>query len=350
MKKYVLSTKLIPIILAGISAALFGLATPISKILLDSSNPFLLAGLLYLGASIGLLPKVILKKELFFILKLNNSNLKRLLGAIILGGIIGTILILIGLKYSSASSVSLWLNFELIATAVLGFLFFKDYLGKKGWIGVFIALTSGIILTINEGHSGVISSSLIIAACICWGFDNHFTALIDGISATQSTFLKGLFAGIINTIIGISISNISISTNFIIYSLILGSISYGISIVLYIISAQKLGAIRSQIIFSSAPFFGVIFSMLLLSESITILQMISFVLLLISISLMTYDRHEHFHEHFEIEHTHYHHHDDMHHEHNHTNKVLNHEHLHNHINEIHSHPHWPDLHHRHDHK
>ena len=67
MKKYVLSTKLIPIILAGISAALFGLATPISKILLDSSNPFLLAGLLYLGASIGLLPKVILKKELFFI-------------------------------------------------------------------------------------------------------------------------------------------------------------------------------------------------------------------------------------------------------------------------------------------
>jgi len=350
MKKYVLSYKLFPIILAGISAALFGLATPMSKILLNEINPFLLAGLLYLGASIGLFPIIILKKEILFIVKLNSVNFKRLFGAIVLGGIIGPILILIGLKYSSASSVSLLLNFELIATAVLGFLFFKDYLGKIGWIGVCIALTSGIILTINEGHSGVVSSILIIIACICWGFDNHFTALIDGISATQSTFIKGLFAGTINTIIGLSISNNSVSSNLIIYAVILGSISYGISIVLYIISAQKIGAIRSQIIFSSAPFFGVIFSILILSESITILQIISFGLLLVSILLMTCDKHCHFHEHYEIEHTHYHNHEDIHHQHNHTYKVLNHDHLHNHINENHSHPHWPDLHHRHDHK
>jgi drug/metabolite transporter (DMT)-like permease len=341
--------KLFPIILAGISAGLFGLATPASKILLNDINPFLLGGLLYLGASAGLLPVVLARKELSYLIKLNRTNLLRLAGAISFGGLIGPILLLFGLKYSVASSVSLWLNFELIATAVLGFLFFKDFLGKKGWIGVGIALASGIILTINGGSSGIVSALLVVAACICWGLDNHFTALIDGISAIQSTFLKGFFAGIINTCIGIFISPDIINGRSIISALILGSISYGISIVLYIVSAQKLGAIRSQIIFSSAPFFGVIFSVLFLSETLTAMQLVSFALLVISITVMAYDRHEHRHEHFEIEHTHIHGHDDMHHEHNHSDKISNHEHLHKHEKGIHSHPHWPDIHHRHDH-
>ncbi len=344
-----IKNNIFPIILAIISALLFGIATPINKLLLNDMNPFSLAGLLYLGASIGLFPVVLSRKELFYIFKLNRSNVNRLCGAIILGGIIGPILILFGLKFASASSVSLWLNLELVATSVLGFLFFKDYLGRKGWIGVMIALTSGVLLTINEGNSGIISALLVTSACICWGFDNHFTALIDGISAVQSTFLKGFFAGIINITIGFFIFNSPISFKFIIYGIILGSISYGISIVFYIISAQKLGAIRSQIIFSSAPFFGVFFAVFFLSERITILQIISFILLIFSITLLAFEKHEHRHEHDKIEHTHLHNHDDFHHDHKHDEKISFHEHLHLHKNLVHSHPHWPDIHHRHKH-
>ncbi len=350
MKRNILFIKLFPLLLAGISAVLFGLATPACKMLLNDINPFLLAGLLYLGASAGLFPVLLTKKELFYLLKLDKTNLKRLSGAIFLGGIIGPILLLFGLKFSSASSVSLWLNFELIATTILGFLFFKDFLGKRGWLGVAIALASGIILTINEGRPGVLSVILVISACVCWGFDNHFTALIDGISAIQSTFLKGFFAGIINTGVGIYLSGPLIPINFIFYAIILGSISYGISIVLYIISAQKLGAIRSQTIFSSAPFWGVIFSVIFLSESISSLQLVSFVLLIVSIILMSYDKHEHYHEHSELEHTHYHRHDDLHHDHIHDHNISYHEHMHKHENNAHTHPHWPDIHHRHNHE
>ncbi len=337
------------IILALISAALFGINTPVNKFLLSDINPFFLAGLLYLGASVGLLPVILARGELFYLFHLNRSNRIRLTGSVILGGMLGPILILSGLKFSSASSVSLWLNLELAATTVLGFLFFKDFLGLKGWIGVALALISGVILTVNEGNSGILSAVLVGSACICWGFDNHFTALIDGISAVQSTFIKGLFAGTVNTAAGYYLSERSVPHEFILYALILGSVSYGVSIVLYIISAQKLGAIRSQIIFSSAPFFGVFFSMIFLSETISILQFVSFSLFVFSIILFISEKHEHHHHHHEIEHTHLHRHDDMHHEHYHDKEITYHEHIHQHKADEHAHPHWPDMHHRHKH-
>ena len=337
------------IILALVSAALFGITTPVNKFLLSDINPFFLAGLLYLGASIGLFPVILARGELPYLFNLNRSNKLRLSGSIILGGILGPIFILSGLKSASASSVSLWLNLELAATTVLGFLFFKDFLGIKGWIAAALALISGLILTVNEGHSGILSAILVGSACICWGFDNHFTALIDGISAVQSTFIKGLFAGTLNTAAGYYLSDKPVPYEFILYALLLGSISYGISIVLYIISAQKLGAIRSQIIFSSAPFFGVFFSMVFLSESISNLQIVSFSLFVFSIMLFMFEKHEHYHHHHKLEHTHFHRHDDMHHEHRHDIKSSYHEHLHQHEEDEHAHPHWPDMHHRHKH-
>jgi len=337
------------IMLALLSAALFGITTPVNKLLLNDINPFFLAGLLYLGASIGLAPVIFYRGELPLIFKLNRINKLRLSGSVIFGGILGPILILSGLKSASASSVSLWLNLEMAATAALGYMLFKDYLGSRGWSGVFLALISGVILSVNEGHSGVISAILVSLACICWGFDNNFTALIDGISAVQSTFIKGIFAGTVNVSIGCMLSNQSVSMAMIFYAMILGCVSYGISIVLYIISSQKLGAIRSQILFSSAPFFGVFFSMIFLSEKISRIQVVSFSLFIFSIILMISEKHEHGHHHDEVEHTHFHRHDDMHHQHHHDVKVEYHEHLHKHESADHTHPHLPDMHHRHKH-
>lgn len=349
MKNKTIHAGLLPVLFAALSAALFGMATPFSKILLRDINPFLLAGLLYLGASAGLLPALLIRGDLSRLKGLNSVNRKRVAGAVLLGGMAGPILLLSGLRLASASSVSLWLNFELVATALLGFLFFRDYLGPRGWIGVVMALVSGVMLTVHEGSPGILSALLVISACLCWGFDNHFTALIDGITAAQSTFIKGLFAGTVNTMIGICISGFSLSAAMLVQAIILGAVSYGASIVLYIMSAQRLGAIRSQIIFSSAPFLGVFFSVIFLGESVSGLQAASFVLLLFSISAMTLDRHEHQHEHSETEHTHFHRHDDLHHNHPHDDNDQYHEHIHRHEKSIHSHPHWPDMHHRHEH-
>jgi drug/metabolite transporter (DMT)-like permease len=340
-----------PIFLALLAALFFGAATPISKPLLNHLTTFQLAGLLYLGAAGGVV--VLLLREGKFLLpwQLDRRNAFRLIGAILFGGIFGPIALLWGLQQSSAASVSMWLNLEMVATAVLGHFFFKDYLTSRSWLaagGVFVAAG---ILAAGEGIAGIQAGILVALACACWGIDNHLTALIDGITPAQSTFWKGLVAGSTNLLIGASLVPIEAPFPSILSGLAVGAVSYGLSIVFYITAAQHLGATRSQLIFSSAPFLGVLLAIGILREPLTLIQGLSAILFLISILVLFREQHQHHHEHVDLNHEHLHCHDDDHHLHQHPDDrgSLRHNHHHSHEAMAHGHPHWPDLHHRHDH-
>ncbi len=338
--------------LALLSAALFGAATPASKMLLGSLSAFQLAGFLYLGAAIGGLIVIIRQGSWRPLWKMSAKNRAHLSGAIFFGGIVGPVLLLLGLRIASAASVSLWLNLELVATATLGWLFFKDHLGKYGWLGVVGTVLAGVILSLDEGVSGVWAGLLVFGACISWGFDNHFTALIDGITPSQSTFWKGLVAGSVNLLIGIFWNPFEASISTAMGAIVVGILSYGASITLYITSAQVLGATRAQMFFASAPFFGLGLSAIMLGETISALQIISAIILIISLSALFRDQHIHKHQHEAMAHEHSHSHDDDHHHHTHPDLDPSHRHSHWHEHEPleHAHPHWPDLHHRHKHE
>ena len=129
--------------MAVLSAVFFGMAAPLSKILLADLNYFLLAGLLYLGAAAGLLPFTLFQARIK-IDRVGKKNILRIVGSILFGGVLGPVLLLLGLKIADAASVSLWLNLELVATAVLGWLFFKDHLDLRGWLGTGGAILAGI--------------------------------------------------------------------------------------------------------------------------------------------------------------------------------------------------------------
>lgn len=64
----------------------------------------------------------------------DRRNRLRLAGAVFFGGVLGPVALLYGLRLAEAASVSLWLNLELAATAVLGAIVFRDYLGVRGWL------------------------------------------------------------------------------------------------------------------------------------------------------------------------------------------------------------------------
>lgn len=339
------------IVIALLSAALFGASTPIGKALLENLPPFQLAGLLYLGAALGVLPFCFSRKTPLRITKIDRKNFLRLSGAIALGGILGPVLLLFGLQVASSATVAMWLNLELVATAILGFIVFKDHLGLFGWIGVGGTVLASVMLTWHEGNIGVFALVIVAGASICWGIDNHLTALIDGITPTQSTFWKGLIAGTINVCIGLILEVSDGSFLLIAGAIIVGIFSYGISISLYIWSAQNLGATRSQMIFASAPFFGVILSVILLGENLSWLQIGAALLLIFSILILFRDQHDHYHMHEAMDHNHGHRHDDYHHTHTHKKSPNNsqHGHWHSHEPTSHNHPHWPDVHHRHDH-
>jgi len=106
--------------------------------------------------------------------------------------------------------------------------------------------------------------------------------------------------------------------------------SYGVSIFLYILSAQSLGATRSQILFSTSPFWGIALAWLLLNEPINPIVILAFSFLVAGIVCSNLSSHSHRHTHQAITHIHLHRHDDGHHDHSHTgyDKSKNHIHIH----------------------
>ena len=340
-------------IITGILAGfLFGVATPFSKLLLAGLNSFQLAGLLYLGAALAMLPYILRK----------NSNLKLLfrpgcraktVGIIFFGGFAGPLLLLAGLKTANAASVSIWLNMELVATAILGVFIFKDALDRNTWTGVVLTIAAGVITSFGEGSAGITSGLLITAACICWGIDNHLTALTDGASPQTVTFVKGTVAGSVNLMIGCLIASQSMVFGNVIPAIIVGIFAYGFSIVLYVTSAQNIGATRSQILFSTAPIWGVVLSYLFVHEPFQWVHIVSIALLSLAVIITNRLAHTHLHIHIAMEHIHYHQHTDGHHTHLHEGEIVQgskwHSHFHTHDPITHDHPHDPDLHHRHAH-
>ncbi|UCG13120.1 MAG: DMT family transporter [Deltaproteobacteria bacterium] len=341
-----------PLTMAFLAALLFGAATPASKALLEALPTFQLAGLLYLGAALGVLPLLVKERQFTWPTNVDRKTGLKLLGAIGFGGVAGPLLLLYGLRLASAASVSLWLNLELIATVLLGHFVFRDELSIHGWIATAGTLAAATLLSVSEGHAGVLAGLLVAAACFCWGLDNHLTALITGITPAQTTFWKGLVAGIVNLAIGMQLNLYGATISTTIIALTVGVFSYGVSIVLYIASAQKLGASRSQIVFSSSPFFGVILAALFLREHISVAQIVASLLIIIALGFLFFEQHLHTHHHEATAHDHWHRHDDGHHDHVFPGmpQSVYHRHRHEHRATKHAHSHWPDPEHRHKHE
>jgi drug/metabolite transporter (DMT)-like permease len=340
-----------PFALALLSAALFGAAAPAGKTLLRTLPPYQLAGLLYIGAALGVLPLIFRTGGIRSPRRLSRRNRWLLLGAIVFGGILAPVLLLFGLRLASAASVSLWLPLELVATALLGYLLFREHLGARALMGLAGVVAASILLGIGEGVAGLTAGGLVAAACLCWGLDNNCTATIDGLTPSEITFWKSLTAGITNLVLGIVIVPWAASVSSVALALIVGALCYGTSIALYITAAQSIGATRGQIFFATAPFFGVALSAIALGESISTLQLAAAALVSASLVLVFRDQHGHWHEHEAMTHEHTHRHDDGHHTHTHPDLPASQRHSHEHAHEAmsHMHGHWPDLHHRHEH-
>jgi drug/metabolite transporter (DMT)-like permease len=342
----------IPVLMAVLSAALFGAATPASKLLLAGLTPFQLAGLLYLGAAAGVAPFAWRGGRSGLPQRSDRRNQLRLLGAVSFGGILGPVSLLFGLRLAEAASVSLWLNLELAATAALGALVFRDHLTRKAWLGILAALAAATLLAWSRDSAHIVSGLFVLLACLCWGLDNHLTALIDGITPSQSTLWKGLVAGSVNLTIGAILAPLPVELATWLAALLVGAFSYGASIVLYIRSAQAVGATRAQVVFASAPFFGVAMSVLMLGERLSWIHALATPLFLAGVALLLIDSHSHAHAHEAMSHQHSHRHDDGHHTHSHPGlpRSTRHTHWHEHEPTRHRHAHWPDLHHRHRHE
>lgn len=336
--------------LALLSAALFGLAPALGKLLVGSITPILLSGLFYLGSAIALLPGLHWR-ETRRTLPSMKADAWKLVGAIGSGGIIAPALMCYGISLGSAFEVSLLLNFEMAATALIAALLFGEHVSPWLWFAIGVITLAALLLSFHAEGPRLFSPAvfLVLGACLFWGLDNNLTRAVGSFSPVQIACLKGLIAGTFNALMGLLVSKGLPTLAQTSCAVGVGAISFGLSLVLFVVALRHLGAARTSAYFSSAPFLGMIFALLILSEPVTPVQWLAAAIFLMGIAIVFLEQHSHRHCHAAITHSHRHTHD-LHHQHPHDEpSVEPHEHSHRHEACEHEHAHYPDIHHRHRH-
>ncbi len=347
-----------PLLYILISAALFGISPPFAKLLVSGIMPVALAGLLYTGAFLGLGLFRFGQRAWAGAPEGRGAGLKKrdlpwLATATVFGGIIAPISLLYGLRLTSGFTASLLLNLEGVATALIAVFFFKENAGKRLWLALACMTSAGVFLAWDpEQRSFNIAGPLLIAlSMLCWGIDNNATRHISARDPIQIAMIKGLVSGTASLalawLLGMEIPWSGRTA----LALLLGALSYGVSLVFFIKALASLGSFRAGLFFSLAPFIGAIASLVLFREWIGWGMFLAAGLMIAGIWLLIEERHEHLHTHEAIAHKHEHRHDDLHHGHEHDDAPAEtHIHRHTHGPETHSHAHWPDIHHRHGHE
>jgi drug/metabolite transporter (DMT)-like permease len=338
------------------AAFLFGASTPLSKILLGRLQPVFLAGVLYLGSGVGLSLWSWLRRrthdESQTEAGLRRRDLPWLAAAILCGGVIGPVLLLVGLSITPASSASLLLNLEGVFTALLAWFVFKEHFDRRIALGMLAIVAGGIFLSWSgKPEAGLPWGSIAIAgACLAWAIDNNLTRNVSAASPPQIAAAKGLVAGSVNMIIALALGASIPNVLAIGMAALVGFLGYGVSLALFVLSLRYIGTARTGAYFSVAPFVGAALSIVLLRDSVTIQFIAAATLMLVGVWLHLTEKHEHEHWHSAMEHEHRHIHDAHHRHHNEAELLAQtHSHVHRHERMRHSHPHYPDIHHRHEH-
>ncbi len=335
------------------SAILFGASAPLSKLLIGSIDPWLLAGLLYLGAGTGLaivhwgrpligLPTIEAS--------LQRKDLPWLAAVIAFGGMLGPLFLMLGLSQTTAASGSLLLNLEGLASMAIAWIVFRENVDRRLLIGAGAILAGAVLLSWNGQALSFDTGGLFIAAaCLCWGIDNNLTRKLSSADPVQIAMIKGLVAGCTNFGLALFLGAALPSAGLIGAGAMVGFLGIGVSLVMFMLGLRHLGTARTGAYFSLAPFIGAALAIVIFHDAITLQFVLAALLMGLGLWLHLSERHDHDHTHEALEHDHLHTHDE-HHQHSHDGPVSEpHSHLHRHEPMRHKHPHYPDLHHRHSH-
>lgn len=338
-----------PIAAALGAAVLFGASTPAAKWLVGEIHPVLLAGLLYAGSGVGLGAWLAIRSDR--IAKVPAADLPWLMGAVLAGGVLGPILLMVGLTSATAASASLLLNLEGVFTALIAWIVFRENFDRRIAAGMAFIVAGGAVLAFQPGSGSIFTPGAVwvALACLAWAVDNNLTRRVSAADASLIAAIKGGAAGVINlllaTWLGVDWPQLATAAS----AALVGLLGYGISLALFVVALRGLGTARTGAYFSTAPFVGVALSLVVLRETPETAFWIAAALMAAGVWLHISERHEHAHEHLPMEHEHSHVHDE-HHRHAHEtgwDGRQPHTHPHKHERLLHIHPHYPDLHHRH---
>ena len=282
---------ILAIFFAILASLLYAINIPFSKMLLKQISPTMMASYLYLGAGLGIsIFYLITRKKENKEEKITKKDMPYVIGMIILD-ILAPILLMVGLMSSSSSSASLLNNFEIVCTSLIALIIFKEFISKKMWIAILLITLSSFVLSIEdiENFKFSFGSILVLLATLCWGFENNCTKNLANKNVFKIVIIKGIFSGLGSLIIALILKEGFGDIIYILLTLLLGFVAYGLSIYFYIKSQGIIGAAKTSAYYSLSPFLGTFLSFLILKERLNLPYFIGLMIMIIGTVIVVLD-------------------------------------------------------------
>lgn len=247
-----------------LSAFLGAINIPISKMLFPYVPTLLLSSLTFLGGSLGAgivtIVRMLKQKKSFKFIK--GRDWLYVLG-INVADVGANVMFFYGLSMLSGDTAALLQAFETVATAVVAFFLLKERASPRLLVAIAIIVGASVLLSLNpsQGYHFEPASLLIIGATICWGFDNVLSKKVAERDPFEYSFFKCLMPGLVILILALATGNFHAEWSYIGLSLLDGVVTYGLSIVFFILGFRKLSAGMGGALYATNPFFGAILSL-----------------------------------------------------------------------------------------
>lgn len=251
--------------LAVLAAALYALMVPVSKLLQASVPPVLEAGLLYLGAGLGMAAIIMGEKATGHVSgqpPITRQDMRYVIAMVVLD-VAAPILLMMGLAHTPPQVVSLLNNFEIVATTIIAVGLFREQVSKL-LASAIVVITCACLLLSLEGVEALRltpGALLVLGACMCWGFENNCTASLSERDVRQVVLLKGLGSGTGSLLVSMLAGEGLAALGDCIAVMVLGFFSVGLSVWCYVKAQASLGAARTSAFYATSPFIGAILGM-----------------------------------------------------------------------------------------
>lgn len=272
------------IVWALLAAALYAISTPVSKLLLQDVAPTMMAGLLYLGAGIGMFALGMVRRGVKALPRENHLTRRDLpytVGMVLLD-IAAPICLMVGLTRTTSANASLLNNFEIVATALIALMVFREKISRRLWLAIGLITLSSMILSFEDAASLEFSfgSLFVLASCVCWGFENNCTRMMSASDPLEIVVIKGFGSGLGSLALALAVGEPVPPLRVLPVVLVLGFVAYGLSIFFYVYAQRRLGAAKTSAYYAVAPFIGVLLSRLILKEAFTQVFLIALVIMM----------------------------------------------------------------------
>ena len=275
-KKYVIA--------AVLSALLSALNAPFAKLLMTDCDSTMLGAWLYLGAGLGTTIIYLVKHD--YSDHFEKKDYKYLV-LMVMCDILAVIFLMKGLSLTSSATVSLLSNFEIVATALIAYLVFKEKISPNLRIAIVLITVAGIVLSLQDGNFSFSAGGLlVILATLAWGLENNCTKSLANHDPLKVTAVKGIGTGTGSLIIALSIGQRIPGSYDLAMIMLLGFVSYGLSVAFYIYAQRQLGAGTTSAYYALAPFISTILSLVIFREIPGLNYWIGLVIMIVAVYLL----------------------------------------------------------------